>query len=112
MYDTDMQEFAFVVALIDFFGFVASLFAIFIIAESSSVLVPKLRKGILRLMWGVGCIAFSFFWNVLNDVTPGVVSVSITDTLIFPADRALVVLGVILMLLAAYNLFRVRSATA
>lgn len=92
------------IVLIDTAGFLASLLSIFIVAESTAILVPALRKGILGLMWGLGMLAASFFWKVVDDISPFYYSAFY--------DRILIVAGIVLLMFATYRLFRIRRMAA
>lgn len=84
--------------LLDFAGFLISLFSLYVVAESSSILIPTLRKGVTNLMWGLCIMTLSFAWRLINDFEPGV---------LYPlGDRIMLLFGVILFFLAVIRLFR------
>ncbi len=84
--------------LMDFGGFLISLFSLYIVAESTSILLPALRKGIMHLMWGLGIMTLSFAWRLINDFNPG--------TLYALGDRIMLLIGIGLFFLAVIHLFR------
>lgn len=92
------------IVLIDFGGFLISLFSLFVVAESSSVLLPTLRRGVLNLMWGLGAMSLSFAWRVVGDFTP--------SDFFRLGDRFLMLVGIVLFFLAVLNLFRVHRTHA
>ncbi|MDA1334547.1 MAG: hypothetical protein O2794_00830 [bacterium] len=90
-----------IASIIDFLGFIISLFAIYIVADSSSLLVPPIRRGVLNFIWGLGFMGVAFFWRVIRFFLPAYYS--------FVGDSFILSLSVLLLLVAAWDLFRIKK---
>ena len=55
------------ILIFDFLGLVISMASVAVVAHASNLLVGRLRKGMLSLLWGLFFIAMSFVWVIVTE---------------------------------------------